>query len=46
MAKWAKDHPTDFYRLYGRLLPLEHVGKDGKELLWPLPQHPLEQSST
>lgn len=23
MAKWAKDNPTDFYRLYGRLAPVE-----------------------
>lgn len=23
MAKWAKDHPTDFYRVYARLLPVE-----------------------
>lgn len=23
LAAWAKDHPTDFYRLYAKLLPLE-----------------------
>lgn len=31
MAKWANDNQTDFYRLYGRLAPVEqHVsGGDG-----------------
>lgn len=31
MAKWAKDNQTEFYKLYGRLIPVEsHIsGKDG-----------------
>jgi hypothetical protein len=24
MAKWAKDNQTEFYRLYGRLIPVEN----------------------
>lgn len=23
MAKWAKENPTEFYKLYGRLIPVE-----------------------
>lgn len=23
MAKWAKDNPSEFYRMYGRLAPVE-----------------------
>lgn len=26
MARWAKKHPTDFYRIYARLLPTEIEG--------------------
>lgn len=26
MTVWAKDNPTEFYKLYARLLPVEHVG--------------------
>jgi hypothetical protein len=26
MAKWAKEHPTEFYRIYARLLPVEMEG--------------------
>ncbi len=26
MARWAKRHPTDFYRIYARLLPTEIEG--------------------
>lgn len=26
---WAKANPTEFYKLWGRLIPMEHTGKDG-----------------
>jgi hypothetical protein len=29
MADWAKEHPTDFYKLYARLLPLELAATGG-----------------
>lgn len=31
MTEWARENPTEFYRLYSKLLPVEaHVsGKDG-----------------
>lgn len=25
LAKWGKDNPAEFYRLYGRLIPTEHT---------------------
>lgn len=29
MARWAKKNQTEFYRLYGRLLPHEVTGENG-----------------
>ena len=29
MAKWAKDNPTEFYKIYARLIPQEVVGEGG-----------------
>jgi hypothetical protein len=29
MAKWAEENQTEFYKLYGRLLPTEVSGPDG-----------------
>jgi len=26
---WAIDNPTEFYKLYARLIPVEHVGAGG-----------------
>ena len=46
---WARRNPTDFYKLYARLIPVEsHVGgPDGGAIpvAWPLPPHPLEVGS-
>ena len=35
MAAWAKKYPTEFYRLYVRLIPVENVlrGPDGEGAL-------------
>jgi hypothetical protein len=33
MAKWAKKNETEFYKLYGRLLPLEHAGNADEPLI-------------
>jgi len=27
MARWAKGNPTEFYKLYARLIPVEHTGE-------------------
>lgn len=32
MAKWAKDNPTEFYKIYSRLLPIEGPGDKGEVL--------------
>jgi hypothetical protein len=32
MAKWAEDNTTEFYKLYGRLLPLQVTGEGGGPL--------------
>ncbi len=36
MAKWAKANQTEFYKLYARLIPVEHSGEvtihDAREL--------------
>lgn len=32
MAKWAKDNPTQFYRIYARLIPTEVSGVDGEAI--------------
>jgi hypothetical protein len=29
MAKWAQENQTEFYKLYGRLLPTEVSGPEG-----------------
>lgn len=33
MARWAKKNQTEFYKLYGRLVPHEVTGKDGGAIL-------------
>lgn len=33
MAKWARKNQTEFYKLYGRLVPHEVTGKDGAPLI-------------
>lgn len=30
MAEWAKAHPSDFYKIYARLLPVEGPGEHGE----------------
>lgn len=27
MAKWAKENLTEFYKIYARLIPIEHTGE-------------------
>lgn len=33
MARWANRNKSEFYRLYARLIPLEHTGEDGGPLV-------------
>lgn len=51
MAKWAADNPTEFYRLYGRLIPAEQhisgqLGSYVANTQIPVEQrHPLESTN-
>jgi len=29
MADWARENPTEFYRIYSKLLPLQVAGENG-----------------
>ena len=29
MAKWAKENPTEYYRIYSKLIPVEGPGENG-----------------
>jgi len=29
LKSWAEDNPTEFYKLWGRLIPVEVSGEDG-----------------
>lgn len=51
LAKWARTHRTEFYKLYARLIPVEQRigGVEGNPELqvrfvdWPVGAHPLER---
>lgn len=32
LLQWAKQNPTDFYKLAAKLIPLQLTGKDGERL--------------
>ncbi len=32
LVKWAKDNETEFYRLWGRMVPREITGEDGGDM--------------
>lgn len=37
LANWAEANPTEFYKLWAKLLPQEITGADGKPLTTPVP---------
>lgn len=47
LAHWADGHPTDFYKLYARILPGEvgqHVTHDGEvRVIHSVPRGPLDE---
>lgn len=51
LAKWARKHQTEFYKLYARLIPIEqHIGgPEGNPEVhvrfvdWPVVAHSLER---
>lgn len=42
MTSWAQAEPTEFYRLYARLLPVEHVGEGGTGPIQTVVRHIYE----
>lgn len=43
LTEWAKENPTDFYKLYARLIPVEHVGAGGEGPIATVVKHVYEQ---
>lgn len=39
---WAKDNPTDFYRICSKLLPIQLTGKDGDSLFGAMSDSQVE----
>lgn len=42
LAAWAKKNPTEFFKLYARLIPVEHVGEGGKGPIATVVKHVYE----
>lgn len=43
LAAWAEANPTEFYKLYARLIPVEHVGEGGSGPVQTVVKHVYEQ---
>ena len=42
LTEWAKDNPTEFFKLYARLIPVEHVGEGGSGPIATVVKHIYE----
>ena len=42
LTTWAKANPTEFYKLYARLIPVEHVGEGGTGPIATVVKHVYE----
>lgn len=42
LSVWAAANPTEFYRLYARLIPVEHVGEGGQGPIATVVKHIYE----
>lgn len=42
LSEWAKENRTDFYKLYARLIPVEHVGAGGEGPISTIVKHVYE----
>jgi hypothetical protein len=40
LTQWAQENPTDFYKLFARLIPVEVTGKDGGPVVFQFPSSP------
>jgi hypothetical protein len=45
LEAWARANPTEFYKLYARLIPVEHVGDDGEGPIRTVVRHVFETVS-
>jgi hypothetical protein len=43
LSDWAEANPTEFYKLYARLIPVEHVGEGGSGPVQTVVKHVYEQ---
>lgn len=46
LSTWAKNNRTDFYKLYARLIPVEHVGAGGDGPISTIVKHIYEGANT
>lgn len=46
LTVWAKANPTEFYKLYARLIPVEHVGEGGEGPVQTVVTHVYEEVKT
>lgn len=46
LAEWAKANPTEFFKLYARLIPVEHVGEGGTGPIATVVKHIYETAVT
>lgn len=44
LARWAKKNKTEFYKLYARLIPVEHVGEGGEGPIATVVKHIYESA--
>lgn len=42
LTAWAEANPTEFYKLYARLIPVEHVGEGGSGPIATVVKHIYE----
>lgn len=42
LTEWAKKNRTEFYKLYARLIPVEHVGSGGEGPISTVVKHVYE----
>lgn len=45
LTEWAKANKTEFYKLYARLIPVEHVGEGGDGPIHTVVKHVYEDGS-
>jgi hypothetical protein len=43
LTAWAQENRTEFYKLYARLIPVEHVGEGGEGPIATIVKHVYER---